>query len=173
MKRVFVAIVALLCLGTAALSEIYVNTIADPTYVRSEPKIAKNIVSELSSHVTCEWGGHIVYDDRGVAFYDVFYGNYKYGWVSSLHADLWDSDTGFAYDLSDDDDAENTQLFITRDVTVHSDAGSGYAVVGRLARGTIASFTGYKKKDSSGNQWYQVKYQGINGWVPSSYAVIY
>ena len=172
MKKILAIVLALLCIGTAALSEIFINTIADPTYVRSEPKIAKNIVKELSANETYEWGGHIVYDDRGVAFYDIFYGNYKYGWVSSLHADLWDSDTRMAYALSYDD-AENTHVFITKDVSVHSDAGSKYEVIGQLERGTIASFTGYKKKDSSGNQWYQVKYQGISGWVQSNCAVIY
>ena len=160
-----------MCISTTALSEIYINTIADPTYVRSEPKIAKNIVKELSANETYEWGGHIVYDDRGVAFYDIFYGN-KYGWVSSLHADLWDSDTRMAYALSYDD-ADNTHVFVTKDVSVRSDAGSKYEIIGQLERGTIASFTGYKKKDSSGNQWYQVKYQGISGWVQPSCAVIY
>lgn len=172
MKRILAIVLALLCFGTAALSEIYIYTIADPTYVRSEPKIAKNIVKQLSPNKTYEWGGHIVYDDRGIAFYDIFYSDYKYGWVSSLHADLWDSDTNVAYTPSSDN-TKNTSVFITEDVSMRSDAGSRYTVVGYLDRGTTVSFTGYKKKDSSGNQWYQVKYLGTSGWVPSSCAVIY
>jgi len=86
--------------------------------------------------------------------------------------DLWDSDTNMAYTPSSDN-TKNTSVFITEDVSMRSDAGSRYTVVGYLKRGTTVSFTGYKKKDSSGNQWYQVKYQGTSGWVPSSCAVIY
>jgi len=60
MKKVLAVILLLLCMGTAAISEIYVNTVADPTYVRTEPKIAKNIVKELKPNQSYEWGGHIV-----------------------------------------------------------------------------------------------------------------
>jgi len=172
MKKVLAVILLLLCMGTAAISEIYVNTVADPTYVRTEPKIAKNIVKELKPNQSYEWGGHIVFDERGVAFYDLFYSDYKYGWVSSLHASLWDSVEGMAYDINYDN-ALNTHVFIRRDTAVRSDAGSRYDQVGVLAVGDIAQYTGYNKKDSNGERWYQVKYNGISGWVPSSCAVIY
>ena len=165
-------VLMLLCISTTALSEVYVNTIADPTYVRSEPRIAKNIVKELNANETYEWGGHIVFDERGVAFFDLFYSDYKYGWVSSLHASLWDSDTKMAYDILDDG-AMNTKVFITRDVVVRSDAGTKYVWVDELQRGKTVQFTGYKKYDSNGELWYQIKYNGINGWVPSSCAIIY
>ena len=172
MRKILVVALALLCLGSISLAEVYVNTVADPTYVRSEPKIAKNIVKELGANGTYEWGGHIVFDERGVAFFDLFYSNYKYGWVSSLHASLWDSDEGRAYDIIYDG-AKDTRVFITRDVVVRSDAGSRFAWVDELRSGSTAQFTGYKKKDSYGELWYQVKYNGINGWVPSGCAVIY
>ena len=119
-----------------------------------------------------EWGGHIVFDERGVAFYDLFYSDYKYGWVSSLHASLWDSIEGKAYDVNPDG-ALNTHVFIRRDTAVRSDAGSRYDQVDVLAVGDIVQYTGYNKKDSNGELWYQVKYYGVSGWVPSSCAVIY
>ena len=171
MKRILAIVLALLCLGTACLAEVYVYTVANPTYVRSEPRIAKNIVKELGANGYYEWGGHIVYDDRGVAFFDLFYSNYKYGWVSSLHANLWDSNEDITLDIYNG--VKNTSVIITQDVTVRSDAGSRYAWVDELSRGNIVQFTGFKKKDSSGVLWYQIIYTGISGWVPSTCAVIF
>lgn len=56
MKKVLAVILLLLCMGAAALSEVFVVTIADPTYVRTEPKIAKNIVKELAPNQVIRMG---------------------------------------------------------------------------------------------------------------------
>lgn len=67
-KRIIALTLALLCFATVALADIYVRTVADPTYVRSKPKIARNIQKELSAGLALEWGGNVQLDDRGIAF---------------------------------------------------------------------------------------------------------
>ena len=168
-NRIIALTLALLCFATVALAEIYVRTVADPTYVRSKPKIAKNIQKELSSGMVLEWGGNVQLDDRGVAFLDVYYGNNKYGWVSSLHASLWISDTNEYIELPVVIDSENpTNVIICQSVNAYSGPGTTYSIVGYLEAGDYAKYTGFAKKDSSGHTWYQIKFGSFQGWVPAS-----
>ncbi len=57
-------------------------------------------------------------------------------------------------------------------VNMRSDAGTSYDVVVGLADGTEVAVTG-EKKDSDGNVWYKVKYDGQTGYVRSDLIRIY
>jgi len=172
-KRIIALTLALLCFATVAMAEMYVRTVADPTYVRSKPKIAKNIQKELSAGLVLEWGGNVELDDRGIAFLDVYYGNNKYGWVSSLHASLWISETDEYIELPVVIDPENpTNVYIRQNVNVYSGPGRTYSIEGYMEAGDYVKYTGFSKKDSGGHTWYQIKFGSFQGWVPATAAAL-
>lgn len=173
-KRIIGLTLALLCFATVALADIYVKTVADPTYVRSKPKIARNIQKELSAGLALEWGGNVQLDDRGIAFFDVYYGNNKYGWVSSLHASLWISENDEYIELPVVIDPKNpTNVCIRQNLNVFDGPGTTYSIVGYLETGDYAKYTGFAKKDSGGHTWYQIKFGSFQGWIPASAASLF
>ena len=166
MKKTLALILALLCIGIAALAETAVYAIADPTYLRSAPGINGDRMVNLRPDAVYEWGGHTSIDERGVAWFDVFFGS-KYGWVSSLHADLCDTQTGRLQFYTNYPTPKLTTLCATRDTDVYSDAGTSSYYVGTLYRNDTAIFTGFRKKDSKGREWCQIRFYGERGWVLS------
>ena len=171
-RRIIALVLSLLLVSVAALAEDAVYTIADPTYVRSAPGIDGERKANLRPDSIYEWGGHTSVDDRGVTWFDVFYGN-NYGWVSSLHADLYDRMTGeFSYYVNYPA-PDDTTVFAKRDMDVYSGPSTETYFNGTLSKGESAIFTGFREKDSKGNEWLQIRYNWKRGWVRSKYAEIY
>ena len=125
MKKALILILAFaLLLCSTALADS-VKAVANPTYVRTGPGLDYKIFDSLTPNTYHEWGGDVVYDNRGVAWYSVYYGpNGTFGWVSSLHANMvssWgdgDSRNG-AY-------SNGTSVYATGDVNVRT--GPAHAV---------------------------------------------
>lgn len=172
MKKTIALVLALLLIGAAALAEYAVYAIADPTYLRDAPGISGEKTANLRPDTDYEWGGHTSVDERGVAWFDVFYGS-KYGWVSSLHADLCDLQTGALLNYVNYPLPDDCTLFAKRDLDVYSDAGTGSYYIGTLYKGESAIFTGFREKDSNGREWCQIRFCGERGWVLSADAEIY
>ena len=172
MKKTVALVLALLLIGAAALADYAVYAIADPTYLRSGPGISGERLTNLRPDSAYEWGGNISVDERGVAWFDVFFGN-KYGWVSSLHADLCDRQTGALQNYVNYPLPDDCTLFARRDLDVYSDAGTNSYYIGTLYKGESAIFTGFRKKDSKGREWCQIRFYSERGWVPSENAEIY
>ena len=172
LKKTVTLMLVMLCVGTVALAEITVQTVADPTYVRSAPEIAENIMGELKANRVFEWAGHIAVDERGVAWLDLLYSDYKYGWVSSLHTNLLDGDTGEMIEMPISVSSE-TLVIATERVNVFSDPAYNSSVMGSMQTGDYAKFTGFKKKDTKDNLWYQINYNNISGWVPADSVSIF
>ena len=147
MKKTLILILALtLLLCSTALADS-VKAVANPTYVRTGPGLDYKIFDSLAPNTYHEWGGDVVYDNRGVAWYSVYYGpNGTFGWVSSLHANMvssWgdgDSRNG-AY-------SNGTSVYATGDVNVRTGPGTDYGRLGTLYFGQSADFTGFKQNDS-------------------------
>lgn len=171
-RKIVALALALLVMGVAALAEDVVYAIADPTYVRTAPGIDGDRAANLRPDSVYQWGGRISVDKRGVAWFDVFYGNH-YGWVSSLHADLYDRQTGRFWNYTNSPAPDDTQLFAKRDLDVYSDAGTNSYYVGTLYKGQSAIFTGFRKKDSKKNEWCQIRFYNQRGWVLAKYSDIY
>ena len=55
-------------------------------------------------------------------------------------------------------------------VNIRSKATTSSSILGSVKGGTIVRCTGKGSKDSGGSRWYQIKYNGITGWVSASYA---
>lgn len=171
-KTITLILVLVLILCSTALADS-VKAVADPTYVRTGPGLDYKIVDSLAANTTHEWGGEVVYDNRGIAWYSIYYGPYgTYGWVSSLHANIV-SNSGYG-----NEDARNgaysngTSVYATGDVTVRTGPGTNYGSLGTLYYGQSADFTGFKQDDSNGMTWYQINFYGDSGWVPARYAEV-
>ena len=174
-RRVIALVLALLCVATAATAEyeiqFYVLATADPTWVRSEPGLGDNIFDRLPPDMLYEWGGHIETDGRGVDWYDVCYDSDKYGWISGLHGNLVDQ-YGMPYVDHSVSLGGGTSIRADSDVSVRSDAGEEYAIIGILFQGDTADYTGTSRKDGDGRTWYQINYFDNRGWVPASHTSI-
>ena len=171
-RKTIALTLALLFVGVAALAETVVYTIADPVYVRSAPGIDGERKANLMPDSIYEWGGHTYEDDRGVAWFDIFYGN-NYGWVSSLHVDLYDRQTGQFQYYQNYPTPDDTSVFAKKDLDVYTDAGTDAYFIGTLSKGSSAIFSGFRKKDSKGNEWLQIRFNWKRGWVRSKDAEIY
>lgn len=174
MKRSLALVLLILLLLCGAANAVmfesaHVLAVADPTWVRSAPEIAENIVDKLASGNTYEWGNHVFFDERDIAWYDVYYSG-KYGWVSSLHANLIDDESGVSFNATDVVLGNMTAIVAT-DVTGVLDEPESGNLIGILFEGEGADYTGMKK-EVNGKIWYQVNYYNNSGWVSSDYAEI-
>lgn len=173
MKRILELTLLLMMLAcSAAMAVGYVHAVADPTWVRTSPNLGQNIVGKLSPGQDYEWGGHVSYDSRNIAWYDVYYSG-GYGWISSLHGNLIDSDTGIPHNDTSTALGNGTSIRANADVNVRSGPGTGYGVIGTLYRGNTADYTGTSRTDGSGMKWYQINYYNQVGWVAARYTSIY
>lgn len=173
MKKLFALILALLLIGAAALADSFVLAVADPTWVRSSPGLGDNIVDSLVRGNTYKWGGNVSYDSRGIAWYDVWYGAGKYGWISSLHGNLIDSETGDTHNDTSVAIGNGTSIRANSEVNVRSGPGTEYAIIGTMVAGETADYTGTSKKASNGKLWYQINYYNSLGWVSAGLTSIY
>lgn len=172
MKKLVALTLVLLMLGTVALADSYVLAVADPTWVCSSPGLGDNIVDKLVQGSTYQWGGHVSYDSRGIAWYDVWYSG-KYGWVSSLHGNLIDNSTGEAHNDPSVAYGNGTSIRANSEVNVRTGPGTEYAIIGTMYAGETADYTGTSRKASNGKLWYQINFYNNIGWVSASLTSIY
>jgi len=172
MKKAIALILVLLLFGAAALAESYVLAVADPTWVRSSPGLGDNIVDKLVQGCTYRWGGNVSYDSRGIAWYDVIYSG-GYGWISSLHGNLVDGETGEAHNDTSVAIGNGTSIRANSEVNVRTGPGTEYAIIGTMYAGETADYTGTSQKASNGRLWYQINYYNSIGWVSANLTSIY
>ena len=172
MKRILTLVLTFILIGSMALAEVYVLATADPTYVRSAPEIAENIKGQLEANYLYEWGGHVSVDTRGVEWYDVYYSSGEYGWISGLHGNLYDNETGETFVDHSVTLGKGTSIQADADVNVRSGPGTEYSIIGSLLKGETMDYTGTSQKSSTGKLWYQINYNNQIGWVSSGYTHI-
>lgn len=172
MKKIAVIVLIICLIGSIALAESRVLAVGNPTWVRTSPNLGKNIVDKLTPGNYYTWGGNVSYDSRGIAWYDVYYSG-GYGWISSLHGNLVDFDTGETHNDTTYALGNGTAIRANADVNVRSGPGIDYSIIGKLYRGNTADYTGTSKRDNGGRLWYQINYYNETGWVSSRYTSIY
>ena len=128
MKKILIHALILVLVGSASMAEKWVLAVASPTWVRTSPNLGKNIVDKLTPGNYYTWGGNVSYDSRGIAWYDVNYSG-GYGWISSLHGNLVDFDTGTSHNDTSYAYGNGTAIRANSDVNVRSGPGTNYAVM--------------------------------------------
>lgn len=102
------------------------------------------------------------YDDRGVAWYNVYHDKFGSGWVSSKYAKL-------TYGLN----GENTAIgYVYADggkSNMRKGPGLDYKIWCTFKKGDTAIYLGNDAWDDRGVQWYNIRYRDYEGWVSSKY----
>ena len=171
MKKILtmLLIVTVLLASVSALADS-VKAVANPTYVRTGPGLDYKIVDSLAPNTYHEWGGDVVYDNRGVAWYSVYYGPYgTFGWVSSLHANMVSNQHYGNEDARNGAYSNCTSVYATSDVNVRTGPGTGYDSIGIVNKGSYLTYKGVSQYGSDGYTWYNVDFHGQNGWVSAKY----
>lgn len=130
--------------------------------VRTGPGRDYGVKGSKSAGTSLEYAGDTRYDERGVAWYKVYYGSGT-GWVSSMYASFTKSSGGGYYS------GGGTVWATYGDANVRSGPGLGYSSIGVLYEDCSAPFEGTVKYDSRGVAWYAIKWNGKTGWVSSKY----
>ena len=154
-RKLLAALMVLALLTGTALAGGYVEGVGGDSNVRTGPGLSYKSIGTLYEGETLEYLGDISYDSRGVAWYEVAYGN-RTGWVSSRYTALYDG-----YDIA---------VEATARVYVRTGPGLGYAEMGALVKGDRLDYLGSTSYDSRGVAWYEVAYGNRTGWVSSRYS---
>lgn len=182
MKKILATLltVAMLLMLTTgfALAESYVY-IKGNTNVRSGPGLGYSMVAQLNAGSTVSYLQQSSYDSRGVLWYRVSVGtNGGSGWVASTYANLTNTAGYATYGAGANTNSAssgasfwNTGVIIVNgDANVRSGPGLGYSILNTMFKGETATYLGSTSYDERGVLWYNVSFEGDNGWVSSVYA---
>lgn len=98
-------------------------------------------------------------DERGVTWYQISF-NGKLGWVSSTYAKLQNNTIAWYSNVTIEGGKSN----------VRTGPGLGYKSIGTAYKGETYTYQGMSSVDDRGVAWYQISFNGKNGWVSSTYA---
>lgn len=145
------------------------------SYIRSNPNLDGSTLGVMKQGTKAYFLNQICTDARGV---DWFYVNYEgtYGWVSSAYTYLYAESTGTLNVIPD------LPTFNSTKATVKAEGGDAYIrsmgnlnglELAVLKNGSSATYMGERSVDERGVVWFRVKYNGVDGWISSRYAMLY
>jgi uncharacterized protein YraI len=147
--------------------------------VRTGPGLSYASIGQVDEGSTLGYMNDVSYDNRGVKWYRVSFGNTT-GWVSSKYASLTDS-TGIAIYAAGANASGNyvasknygSTVYASGNSNVRTGPGLSYPQVGGMEQGETARFLGGTSVDNRGVTWYNVSVDGVTGWVSSAYTTVY
>lgn len=141
--------------GASAVTYLY--AVGGKSYVRSAPNLNGKILTTFQQGDSAEYLNASSIDERGVTWYQVDY-NGKTGWVSSRYTSF-EEYTRVVYASDGDSKIRNAPNL-------------NGAILGYLYEGESATYMEVSSTDNRGVAWYQVKVDGVLGWVSSRYTEI-
>lgn len=175
MKKILSIMLALMLLtaGVAAYAESYVYICVD-TNVRTGPGLGYSKIGIVNADSTIAYAQDSAYDSRGVCWYKVWFGEGT-GWVASTYS--WPTnDSGTATYGAGGSPAmfwfPGSVVEAEGDVNLRSGPGLGYAILDTMFTGETASYLGVSSTDERGVTWYNVQFDGLSGWVSSTWATL-
>ena len=151
-------------LPTSALAEAYLEATGARVNVRTGPGNNYNDLYTLVRGETVTYTGEYAYDSRGVKWYKVQYYSYGTGWVSSKYSIVYGDASGSAPAPS------ASYVEATGNVHIRSTPKLTGTDLGTMSKGKTATYLGQSSTDDRGVVWYNVRYNGITGWVSSRYS---
>lgn len=136
----------------------YLYATGGKSYVRNAPNLNGKILTTFQKGDSAEYQNASSVDERGVTWYKIYY-NGKTGWVSSRYTSFEES-VRRVY-------AENGNTNFRTAPNLNG------TVLGVLYKGESMAFTEITSVDNRGVTWYQVKEDGVIGWVSSRYTEVY
>ena len=141
--------------GASAITWLY--AVGGKSYLRNAPNLNGKIITTFRKGDAAEYLDASAIDERGVTWYRVSYeGNT--GWVSSRY-------TSFRQ-------YEREVYAAEGDSKIRNAPNLNGGVMGYLYKGESATYMEISSTDSRGVAWYQVKIDGVIGWVSSMYTEI-
>lgn len=185
MKKTMIAIlvVGLLLMNLSAVAATYLYFTGNCN-VRSGPGMNYSILGSVNKGSKLDYYGSTKYDDRGIAWYSVLFGDNK-GWVSSVYASFLNEDGEATYGSggqdsgksgyhdSHDDDLVYYVEATAGDTHVRSGPGLKYASLDVMRRGTRAEYAYDIVYDDRDIAWYAVYWGSRLAWVSSVYTELY
>lgn len=174
MKKIFsiILMLALLAFGAAALAEDYIY-ISYNANVRTGPGLGYSSIGSLNGNSTVAYAHESAYDSRGVCWYKVWFGEGA-GWVSSSYA--WPTNEPGAVEYGGGGNIAGmfwhagSVVLAEGDVNVRTGPGLGFAIVDTMLTGETADYLGVSSSDERGVTWFNVQFDGNEGWVSSTWA---
>ena len=157
--------------------------------VRTGPGLDYGQMGSMNKGQSLTYAGDTQYDNRGVAWYSVYYNGSK-GWVSSKYASVKGGSSGnksssasngsgqayssysSSYYNPDGGFINHSIRSVSGDSNVRTGPGLGYASIGVLYKGEGATYCDHISYDNRGVAWYYVRFCGEYGWVSSRYTII-
>lgn len=181
MMLTVVMMMSMFSMAAMACEEYYVY-FSGTSNVRTGPGLGYGSIGQVNAGSTLNYLADTSYDERGVAWYRVSFGNGS-GWVSSRYASMTGSagiatyaaGGGSNYSAGSyvSNGAYGSTVYATGNTNVRTGPGLSYAQVGGMEQGDYASFLGGTSVDNRGVVWYSVSCGGVTGWVSSVYTVLY
>lgn len=177
MKKTIVITVAAfmlaMILAASAFASTYL-TFSGNCNVRSGPGLGYTILGSVNKGSKLQYKGSTRYDDRGIAWYSVYYGN-GIGWVSSVYASMPDG-SGENQRPSQDKDDEEDYYYVeatSGNTNVRNGPGLKYSSIGVLHKGEWADYAFDVCLDDRDIAWYAIYWKDDIAWVSSVYTTIY
>jgi len=127
--------------------------------VRSGPGLKYEILTTMHEDDTAVYLGNTSYDERGVMWYNISFDG-KTGWISSTYAQLANNGTLWAM----------TVRIVDGTCNVRTGPGLAYKSIGNAYEDEVLSYLGNTSVDERGVAWYNVSFNGKNGWISSVYS---
>ncbi len=141
--------------GASAVTWLY--ALDGKSYLRNAPNLNGKIITTFQKGDAAEYLDASAIDERGVTWYRVSYkGNT--GWVSSRYTSFQQYERKI---YASDGDSK-----------IRNAPNLNGGVMGYLYKGESATYTEVSSFDNRGVEWYQVKIDGVIGWVSSMYTEI-
>lgn len=176
MKNIIAALMTMVMLlafcGAALADSVYFDGNSN---VRTGPGLDYPSIGSVQEGDVLMSSGETRYDSRGVAWYEVDYGNGT-GWVSSKYTSLITLNPNRYDDLDDyyTYDSPDGAIIATGDCNIRTAPDINAPSIGVLSKGGILPLAGGDVRyDSRGVAWYNVDYNGTSAWVSSTYASLY
>lgn len=145
--------------GSAVSNAAYVKSTASVN-LRKGAGTGYSITTSVSKGTKLFYLGSSAKDGNGKTWYRVA-SAYGPAWVSAKYATL-----------SGGSSSGGDKVVTTGNVWMRKGAGLGYAKIIAVPEGTTVTYLGKSSTDSRGVKWYNVKYDGKEGWLSSKYSKI-
>lgn len=131
-------------------------------YLRTGAGLNYSKVTTAHKGDSLTYKGVTKFDSRDVAWHKVTYKN-KTAWISSRYSTL---------EFSGKKLDGKTSVISTAAVNLRKGAGTGYAKITTVSKGTRLFYYGIRQKDKSGTYWYQVSCSQGVAWVCGKYVKV-
>ena len=134
--------------------------VSGKSIIRRSPYLDGASLGTFPQYASADYLGEKQYDNRGVAWYKIYYQGTT-GWVSSKYT--------FLSIIIDDSYYYGRSLWTNGKSYIRSAPSTDAKDVGSITKNVSCMYMGKRTSDMNGRVWYYISYNGKVGWVSSRY----